>query len=131
MAGFTDLVDQSQPALYGGGLSGAATEGRTWRWQFTDALDLAGDPIDFTGITGTCKVTAGSGGSEIITLGFTGAADGSFTIGADEADTVDLYAGGTQGKARLCAWSLVLTDGTDSVQVWGPSNSRFQILTED
>lgn len=131
MSGFADLVDQAQPALYGGGISAAATEGRTWRWQFTDAADLAGDPIDFTGVTGVCKVTTGVGGTEIIELDFDGASDGSFTISADEADTAGLFAGGTQGKARSCTWSLVLTNGTDSVQAWGPTNSRFQILTED
>lgn len=130
MAGFTDLVDQAQPALLGAGVSASATEGRTWRWQFLDVNDLAGDPIDLTGVTGVCKVLSAVGGSDVIELDFDGAADGSFTIGADEADTAGLYEGDGK-RARTCAWTLVLTDGTDSVQVWNPMNSRFSILTED
>lgn len=130
MAGFTDLVDQAQPALLGGGVSASATEGRTWRWQFLDVNDLAGDPIDLAAVTGTCKVLTEAGGTEVIALTFTGAADGSFTLGADEAATAGLHTG-TAAKARVCTWSLVLTSGGDSVQIWGPANSRFSIVAED
>lgn len=121
MAGFTDLVAQSQPALLGGGVSASATEGRTWLWRFVDVNDGAGDPIDLTAVTGTCAVV------DVVALDFVGGV-GEFTVGLGEADTVGLANG--EDRARACKWSLVLDDGTDSVQVWGPSKSAFNILPE-
>lgn len=128
MAGFSDLVTQAQPAIFGGGVSASATAGRTWLWRFVDVNDTAGDPIDLSAVTGTCKVLTGVGGSVVATLDFDGGT-GEFTVGLDETDTVGLYAG-AGGKPYACWWSLVLDDSTDEVQVWGVSKSQFNILPE-
>ena len=127
MAGFADLVPRAQPALYGGGLNASGTEGATWLWPFVDVTDADGAAIDLTAVTGECKILTAPGGNVVATLVFTGAADGSFTLSLDEADTAGLY-GGTNGQAQVCYWYLTLTDGTDEVVAWGPSNSKFRIF---
>ena len=128
MAGFSDLVTQAQPAIFGGGVSASATAGRTWLWRFVDVNDTAGTPINLAAITGTCKVLTGVGGTVVATLTFTGGT-GEFTVGLDEASTVGLYAG-VDGRPYACWWSLVLDNGTDEVQVWGLSKSSFNIFPE-
>lgn len=126
MAGFADLVNQGQPAIFGGGVSARVTEGQTWRFVFTDVSDTAGNPIDLTsGITGTCTIYAGS--AELTTLTVT-LGNGTFTLAKPKADTVDLSAGDKNG--RKCSWKLELDNGSESVMVWRPSNSPFLIYPE-
>lgn len=125
MAGFVDLVEKAQPALVGGGVEAAATEGRTWSWTFVDVLDDDGNPIDMTtGVTGTCAIT--ERGTPVLTLSFTGGV-GEFTVGTDEANTANLAA---SLSVRRCSWSLTISDGSSSVQVWTPVNSSFSIYPE-
>lgn len=126
MAGFTDLVPQAQPALFGAGVSAQATEGRTWLWKFIELTDLTGTAIDLTGATATCAVLDRATGATVLALDFTIGAAGTFTIGKDEASTVALVTGDT---ARSCLWSLIVVKGGDSVQFWG-LNSTFQIKPE-
>lgn len=126
MAGFDDLVGLAQPALYGGGVSAAGTEGQTWSWTWVDVVDDSGTAINMsTGITGTCKVWDGAG--SIITLTYTGGT-GTFTVSATKAATAGLA--GTKDR-RPCRWSLEVENATKSVMVWGPSESAFVILSED
>lgn len=127
MGVLADLVPQAQPALFGGGVSGAGTDGATWLWRFIEFTDSAGDDIDLSAVTGVCTVETAVGGSTVATLDFDGAADGSFTIGLDEADTAGLANGATT-QPRPCVWSLTLDDGDDVVQVWGAGNSKFRIF---
>lgn len=128
MAGFADLVPKAQPALYGGGFVGSATKGRSWLWPFTDVTDDNGDNIDLTSVTGTCKVLTAVGGTEVITLTFTGG-DGEFTLSADETATAAITqtpptSGAKAGQLTYC-WYLILDDSTDEVQAWSAHNSRF------
>lgn len=129
MAGFHDLVGQAQPAIYGGGFSGGGTEGRSWEWRFIDVNDNAGDPIDLTAVTGSCVLVTAVGGTQVLALTFTGGS-GEFTVSADEAATAGLYTG-TGKQALAVVWAMTLDNGVDSVQVWGPINSRFLIYPED
>lgn len=124
MAGFTDLVQQAQPALVE--VNGRATEGRTWRWEFGGVVDSTGANIDLSGVTGVCAVLDTVSGTQIIALTFTGGL-GSFVIGATQAATAGLAPG---VKARNCVWGLVLTSGGESVQVWSPAASKFIIDPE-
>lgn len=126
MAGFADLVKQAQPALIGGGFHVDATAGRTWEWRCFDIEDDAGDPINFASITGTCKVVDSRGGSDVVTLTFTGGL-GEFTVSATAAATASLFTGGNNENGRKCWWYLTLSDGTRSVQAWLVDNSTFSI----
>lgn len=123
MAGFADLVEWAQPFL--GRNPESATEGATWRFELADLQDSEGDPVDLTGTTGVCRIVDEADGSEVIVLDYTGAADGSMTLDADESDTADLAAG---QRIRRCRWSLRISDGTDVVQVWGQQDSPFHVL---
>jgi hypothetical protein len=128
MAGFSDLVPQAQPALFGGGVSWMVTEGRTWEIAFTDVLDTADDPINLaSGVTGTCTLWDATSGAVVVSLDFTGAS-GSFTLSKDETDTVGLAADKQDG--RRCRWGFHMATASDSVQVWGPSNSTVTIHRE-
>ena len=122
------LVDQAQPAIVDGGVEAAATEGRTWRWTFIDITDASGDPIDLTSVTGVCKVWTEVGGPVVVSLDVSGL-PGEFTVSLDEALTVGLADTATH-KGRGCVWGCWLDDGTDEVQIWGPSNSPFVIFQE-
>jgi hypothetical protein len=127
VAGFADLVRQAQPALYAGGVTASATAGRTWRFDFTDVTDAAGDAIDLSAVTGTCEVLDTPGAaSPVVAFTFDGNADGTFSLTVDETDTDGLYSG-SDNKGRMCYWNFVMTDGTDSVQVWDARNSKFVI----
>lgn len=120
MGVLSSIVSQAQPALFGNGVSAAGTAGATWLWQFVDLNDTAGDPIDLTGVTGTCKIVSQSDHSTVVaTLDFTGNADGTFSVGLDEADTAALTPGSYD-------WWMTLDDATDVVQLWGGS-SRFTV----
>lgn len=125
MAGFADLVAKAQPALYGDGVSGEATEGRTWSWTWIEVTDNTGANINLSGVTGTCTIWDGT--TTVTTLTFTGGS-GTFTISKAKAATVNLA--GSEARRR-CRWSLELDDGTNSVQVWSPDNSSFVIKNED
>lgn len=116
----------AQPALAGGGCEAEATEGQTWKWTFTDIVDSAGTAVDLsTGVTGTCKVYEGA--STLITLVYAGGT-GTFTVSATAANTAGLA--GTKAR-RNCRWGLELVKSTESVMVWAPANSAFDILSED
>ena len=111
------LVPSAQPVL--NIVNGEGTEGATWKWTFTYV------GVDFTTVTGTCKVyDADIDGTAVITLTFTGA-NGSFTISATPAATAGLAAGKKAG--RICAWSCKLADGTDTIYAWNADSSRFTI----
>lgn len=126
MGVLSDLVPKAQPALFGGGCTGEATEGATWQFPFEDVTNNAGTAINLTTVTGACVVTDGVDGATVATLTFTGGALGTFTLNLDESATAGT-AGSATKKPRRCNWSLRLTDGTDVVQAWGPSNSSFYI----
>lgn len=121
MAGFADLIPKSQPAYYGAGVSGAGTAGADWVWEFIDAKDDSGDLIDFTDTTGTCRVFQNVGEPVVAELNFEGFM-GGFRVSAPAPATADYPIGHFD-------WALEVTDGTNVVQVWGPTNSRFQIRT--
>lgn len=120
-----DLVQQAQPALYGGGFTGSATIGRSWKFPFVDTVDADGEVVDLSSVTGVCKVLTAPGGTEIITLPFTGHADGSFELTATKAATAAITAAANTSSTPAYCWYLTLDDGTDSVQVWGASESKF------
>lgn len=121
MGVLSSLVSQAQPALFGNGVTAAGTAGATWLWQFVDLNDTAGDPIDLTGVTGTCKIVDKDDHTTVITtLDFDGNSDGTFSVGKDEDATAPLTPG------TYCWW-LTLDDTTDVIQVWGGSASKFSI----
>lgn len=120
MGVLSSLVSQAQPALFGNGVTASATAGATWLWQFVDLNDTAGDPIDLTAVTGTCKVVGLNDDSVLVTLDFDGNADGTFSVGKDEDDTAAL----TPGTYR---WWMTLDDATDVVQLWGGTPSKFTV----
>lgn len=126
MAGFTDMVPPSSPAYYGGGVSDSLSAGRSYRKTWIDVVDSAGDPINLTAVTGTCVVVASDRTTVILTMTFTGGL-GQFTISADESATAGLFTGADFSRGLVHYWSLVLTDGTDSVQMWMADNSTFTI----
>lgn len=119
MGVLADLIPQSQPAYYGSGHNTRATIGATWRWEWADVVDGAGDAIDLSGVTDTCEIVD-SGGSVIATPTFTGTALGAFTVELDEADTAALDAG-------TYNWRLLLDDGTDTWCVWNATSSKIVI----
>lgn len=118
MGVLASLVSQAQPALFGNGVTAAGTAGATWLWEFYDVNDTDGDPIDLSGVTGLCEIVD-TDDSVVVALDFDGNADGTFSLGLDEVDTVL-----TPGKYR---WRFSLDDATDVVQVWGGSPSKFNI----
>lgn len=118
MGVLADLVPVSQPAYLGAGCQSGGTVGATWR-AYGSAKNAAGNLIDFTAVTGTCKILTAIGGSVIATFTFSGTTTG-FTIEVDESVT----AGKTPG---VYPWTFTLSDGTDVVQFWGPEESRFTI----
>lgn len=122
MTGFADLVPQAQPALVGGGAEARATVGRTWSWVFDGVVDSAGTSIDLTSATGTCTILSKVGGTAITTLTFTGTT-GGFTLSKDETLTGAVPAG-------KYVWGLYVVLSSNSVQFWGPSNSRFVVDPE-
>ena len=91
-------------------------------------VDNNGDDIDFSSVTGVCEILDEVGGTVVVSVGFTGTSDGSFTIEVDEADTAGLNNSNPTGRA--CVWRLVIDDGTDFAQMWQPSNSAFWIYPE-
>jgi hypothetical protein len=121
VAGFTDLIPQAQPALADGGCFAEATAGATWEWTFSGAVDSANNPVDFTGITGTCVVTDGA--STVVTLTVTGTV-GGFTVSKAKASTTALNDGEDR---RQCSWSLYFDDGTERLWVWNSDNSVLVI----
>lgn len=126
MAGFSDLVLESDPAYYGGGHNTSRAAGRTWQWTFNNIRDNDGDPIDFTTITADCKIVAANRTTEILALDFDGGL-GTFTLTADGTDTAGLFTGADYSQGLICWWYLTLDDGTDSIQFWMVDNSKFAI----
>ena len=129
MAGFPDLVPAAQPAYYGDGVSAKVTEGATWRFEFTNVNDDAGDPINLTSATCTA-VVLDDGGTQVVALDFTGST-GSFVLSATAANTAGLAAGTSATAGRRCKWTCRLSSAGNVVQVWGPSNSPFIIFADD
>ena len=127
MAGFADLVLAAQPAILSDGCTGRGTEGMTWRSVIAGFTDAAGTAIDLTAITGTCTLYTAVGGTVVTTLTVTGAADGSLTLFKDEAATVGLGTGASSQGTRILYWSLILSNGTDTVCVWNTTDSKFVI----
>lgn len=131
MAGFADLV-LTASATTGGRLADVSldgTEGRTWKWTFDDINDAAGDPIDLTSATCVAKVVTGVDGTDVLTLTFTGGV-GTFSLSATSAETAGLATGATDKNARQCLWFCKITSGSNVVQFWGPSASKFRIYPE-
>ena len=127
MAGFTDLVDQAQPAIFGNGVSARVTEGQTWRFRFEDIVDNAGTTIDLSsGITGTCKIYEDA--TEVATLTVT-CGDGYCEVSATKAATANLANSVADG--RKCRWKCELDNGTESVTVWGQAKSTLTIFAKD
>lgn len=118
MTALTPLVPQAQPALRRA--PAAATAGATWRWVIS-IVDSAGAAIDLTGMTAVCQIVDSAGATiatPTVTLG-----NGTFTVELDESVTATL----SSGQATRCAWSLTVSDGTDTVQFWGAASSPFVI----
>lgn len=131
MAGFADLV-LTASATEGGRLAHVSldgTEGRTWNWPFEDITDGAGDPIDLTAATGVAKIITGVDGTDVLTLTFTGGV-GTFTLSATAAATAGLATGATGANPRRCLWYCKITSGSNVVQFWGPTESKFRIYPE-
>ena len=75
-----------------------------------------------------CKVVDDNNyATDVLALTFTGGV-GTFTISALASATVALT---TANRMKLCAWYLKVTSGSNVVQFWGPSGSRFRIYPED
>jgi hypothetical protein len=110
VTGFADLIPQSQPAYYGSGHNTRATIGATWRWQFADVVDGAGDAIDLSAVTAVCEIVDNTG-AVVAEPTVTGTALGALTIELDESVTATLDAG-TYG------WRLLIDGGADTWCVW-------------
>lgn len=133
MSGWSDLIDDAQPALVA--YPESATAGRTWRFTLVDFEDDDGNVVDLSsGITGTCTVYSGRDGkgSALLSLTVTPGADGSVVLSADATDTAGLASAGTSVAG---SWGLVLTDSgpspAEELQVFLPSDSPFDILSGD
>ena len=131
MTGFADLVLKASGTA-GGRLADVnldGTEGRTWKWTFDDVVDASGADIDLTSATAVCKIIDDVDGADVLALTFTGGV-GTFDISALSTATAGLATGATSQRARNCLWSLKVTSGSNVVQFWGPSGSRFRIYPE-
>lgn len=126
MSGLHDLLKYQAPAL--GKCTESMTEGADFCKVYTGLTDDNGDPIDLTTADGVCKVIDANTRAVVLEPTFTGYADGSFQVTATDTATDSTAAG---SKRRECLWSLTLTLGTDTVQVWGPEASNFVIYTND
>lgn len=125
MSGFADLVKKANPALRRVNI--ARKEATDWEIEFVNVVDDEGDPINLTGATGVCELVDTVGGTPFLTLTFTGAADGSYTLTKDNADTVDLTDGTNPRRAR---WSLTVTNAGVVVAFFEASSSLFTIVPE-
>jgi hypothetical protein len=124
VAGWSDLVPQSQPALLGAGLeiSGLA-EGCTW---YVELLidDDAGDPVSWTGVTAEGHIySAREGGTLITNWDATLPAAGRLVLRKEEADTAGLA--GTNA-----AHAVFLIKGTERIPVCLPFNSPCPIRSD-
>jgi hypothetical protein len=129
MGVLANVVPQCQPAAWGGGFFGSGTEGVAWKWTFPAATNPDGSVINLSGVTGTGAVITALGGAPLVVLTFVGRSDGTWDVSADESLTAGKAAGAElNGGALACRWGLVITDGTDPIQMWTPANSTFTIL---
>lgn len=127
MSGLHDLLKYQDPAL--GRCPESMTEGADLCKIYTGLADDNGDPIDLTAATGVCKIINAATRDVVLTPTFTGYADGSFELHATDTATANKVA---PGETRLdCLWSLTITIGDDTVQVWGPESSPMPIYTAD
>ena len=129
MGVLADLVPKQQPAgLVDVTENAGGVEGATWRIPIVDVTDNNGDSIDLSGVTASCIIQDGVDGAEIAELGFTGYVDGRFDLYLSADDTEGLAGTATTTNPRDCRWSLIVSDGTDKVQFWGPLTAHFYIF---
>lgn len=126
------LLVQAQPALWDLGVEGWATEGSSWEWILEGFTDASGVAFNYAGLTATtCTIYTTPGGSVVATLSTawsTVSSKSRLRIYADDSATAGLA--GT-ARTRGCYWGLKLTDATDTLRLWNPSNSPFHIESED
>lgn len=129
MAGFADLVLDATATLGGriGDCPMQETEGATWRWQWDQIEDRAGDPVDLTSATIVCKIITEVDGADVLTLTGTGGL-GTLEVSATSAETTGLAVGATSSKGRKCYWFCTITSAGSKVQFWGPVASPFTIF---
>lgn len=131
MAGFDDLIVQSQPALVGGGTRNAGgTAGKPWLWRIADWVDMNGDPLDLapaSGVQGVCIVWDKATEDNVIQLTYDGGL-GWCSIAATGVATTGTDLG--QWFGRECAWGFYLEKDANPekrAQIWIPGNSNFSI----
>lgn len=122
MSGFDDLVNAAQPKVWATE-STEVTENRSWVFPLVGVIDAGGVAIDFTGLTGECRVYDKDTRASVTTLAFAGKF-GGFTLtsaAASNAGTAGDF--GVYPRSRPCYWSLKVTlaDGR-VVQLWGPDD---------
>lgn len=127
MAGWDDLVNRAQP--WAAIVNAAGTEGRSWRWEAYNITDSTGAKLDFTGLTGTCKVVDKIDGSLVIpSWSFVGNL-GGFVLSTHK--TENSGSAGSSGRGsdyRRCRWELTITlPDTRVVQFW---TGEFRIYQE-
>jgi hypothetical protein len=122
MATPDDLVS----AAVGGLLEDAtasAVEGMTWKWDID--VDLLGDPVNFTGATGVCKVADAVDGTLLVTCTVTARTTG-VTVSATAASTAALMTAAQNGVFRRATWSCEITTSTSQkFALWTPSEFRI------
>ncbi len=128
------LILQAQPSLFGK-VELFVTEGRNWQHKFVGWKDASGAALEMASLTGVCEVFDALG-EVVATITVTGddgptvngIAGGACTLSLDDASTGGL-AGDVLKRTLRCGFYL--TDGDDSIQVWGPSESTITIESED
>ncbi|VXC43895.1 hypothetical protein [Nocardioides sp. AX2bis] len=121
MSGFADLPEKAQPCL--GKYPAKATAGASWEFVAAgpDFYDADDEAVDFTDTTGVC-VLVDADGNELATFDYEGRV-GEVVVSLEESETATLGS----GPERRCRWSLAISDGTDTVQVWARAESPFII----
>lgn len=107
-------------------------EGTTWRWELEPLLDATGVPmttVAMEALTCVCRVYDFDGGV-VASPAYSVVAAGVFALSVDETATADLASSGGE-FGRHCRWAMSLSDGTDTVQFWAPTDSPFLILPAD
>lgn len=132
MAGFNDLVLRASQTE-GGRLCDVVTdltEGTTWKVVLEDITDAAGDPVDLTSATITCKVVSAVVGAvadpEVVAVTATGGV-GTITLALTSAQTDGLAVGAGSSSPRRCWWYCTVSSAGSKVQFWGPADSTFLI----
>ena len=121
MAGFDDLIPAAMPYLAREELD--ASTGSSWEWEYL-IDDNAGDPVDFTGITGVCEIHA-KGDSGVLIAPTVTLTTGKVTVTATAAQTTGLAAGQYRHEVELTR-----TSDSAVVKVVGSGDSVFNIKGE-